>query len=635
MSFALILGFLLPISEANAAACAVTESTFIGDGTNSTESGRSYYVVTITDRSGCNWSIPSNVASADILSVGGGGGGGGGAGYFAGGNGGGGGGGAGEIEVNFGVSLANVSSLTIQVGSGGNAGSGGGSGQVGSTGSNGTSSSITEVGITANGGGGAGGGANTSGGAGGTSGNGKLGGSGSSSTPWAGGSGGSSTLNGSNASTIPVTGTSIYFTNLSTTDSFAFGGGASACNAWGTKSSALGSGGYGGRGALYSQCGNGSLTYSYGYSGTAGNHGVIVIRYWVQQVSGGWYCPPPSIDIATPTFGSSEGGELVTINGNFLGKDIFLGEKSLDPISATDEKIVFKTPASAKGISVIEIVNRCNKSTKIDFMFDPDPVLTDYTKSKISTSGDFFTAGGKYLLNATATINGESVKVLTNSDSFIKLSLPGMSEGVKSLQISTKYGSTIVPVTYLAPPTISSRNFEEYFVKGDSISLKIESQRSKLFILSGPLPEGLTLNSNSGLISGTALKDGLYPFKVTVINEVGVDSASFEIKIDKSTPRNYETNVYFKFRSDELTEMSTLRLKELLEKLRVLQPNQLRAAITISIGSDLPRKEILISRKKFLESMFEKAGINVRNFEYVGGNPYRANVAISWNRNSP
>ena len=281
------LSLLLPafpatINVAHAVDCTKVSSTFIGDGSNSTIAGRTYYVDSITSTSVCTWSVPSRVSYADILIVGGGGGGGGGAGYFAAGNGGGGGGGAGQVRMSNAVALNGFSLLTVQVGAGGAGGAGGSTGVAGVTGSSGEASSITELSLAAAGGSGGSRGVSANGGAGGSSGAGFTGGTGGSSSLWVGGSGASSTLNGVNASMSAVTGTSAFFSSLSVADSFSFGGGGSACNAWGSRSVTYGSGGHGGRGALYNGCGSTNSTYNYGYSAVAGTQGVVLIRYWLE-----------------------------------------------------------------------------------------------------------------------------------------------------------------------------------------------------------------------------------------------------------------------------------------------------------------------------------------------------------------
>ena len=58
-------------------ACTPSSSSFVGDGTNGTQAGISYQVLTFDTTGTCDWTVPEGVTSADVLVVGGGGGGGG------------------------------------------------------------------------------------------------------------------------------------------------------------------------------------------------------------------------------------------------------------------------------------------------------------------------------------------------------------------------------------------------------------------------------------------------------------------------------------------------------------------------------------------------------------------------------
>jgi hypothetical protein len=94
--------------------CAVSRSTYTGDGNNGTVNGTSYTVDQIRGDGTCNWVVPRGVTSASVLTVAGGGGGGGSA--WAGG------GGAGGVVSVPTVALTAGQVIPIGVGTGGNAG---------------------------------------------------------------------------------------------------------------------------------------------------------------------------------------------------------------------------------------------------------------------------------------------------------------------------------------------------------------------------------------------------------------------------------------------------------------------------------------------------------------------------------
>ena len=99
-----------PFSFAVSNICAVSRSTFTGNGLNGTINGRSYTVDQILGVGACNWLSPLGVESASVLVVGGGG---------AGGTRAGGGGGAGGYQYVASHSLTPNTSYSVSVGAGG------------------------------------------------------------------------------------------------------------------------------------------------------------------------------------------------------------------------------------------------------------------------------------------------------------------------------------------------------------------------------------------------------------------------------------------------------------------------------------------------------------------------------------
>jgi uncharacterized repeat protein (TIGR02543 family) len=138
--------------------CAVSRSTYIGDGNNGTVNGTSYTVDQILGDGTCNWLAPSGVTSSSVLVVAGGGGGG---------SRHGGGGGAGGVLQATNYSVVPGNSYAVSVGAGGAGAAGGASSGVGSVGSNsyfggasGSTSLVANGGGNSNGNGGSGGGSN-------------------------------------------------------------------------------------------------------------------------------------------------------------------------------------------------------------------------------------------------------------------------------------------------------------------------------------------------------------------------------------------------------------------------------------------------------------------------------------------
>ena len=288
--------------------CAISRSTFIGDGSNGTVNGTSYTVDRILGTGTCNWTVPAGVDSATALVVGAGGAGGT---SVSGSSGGGGGGQVREINL----SLTPSAAVQVVVGSGGVPTPSGSVASVSSSG-NGESSSVTPSGSSATSALGGGGGANsriynvtqgvgsTSGWTGGggsvhaaTASNGSTGVGGASfkggnahpdgvtAEPQAGGGGGGAGGVGANAvaSTAGAGGAGVQSFITGSSNFYGGGGGGGKRTSSGSAGTASGGGGAGGKAAAgtngSSNTGGGGGGSGEGYLGGNGASGVVVLRY--------------------------------------------------------------------------------------------------------------------------------------------------------------------------------------------------------------------------------------------------------------------------------------------------------------------------------------------------------------------
>jgi hypothetical protein len=272
-----------PFTFSTSNICAISRSTFTGDGNNGTVNGTSYTVDQIRGSGSCSWITPAGVTSVSALAVGGGGGGGGGS-YADVGGGGGGGGGAGAVLTSTTVSVTAGQTVPVVVGVGGSGGASSvGGGWNGTEGGNGGTTSVFTLsaagGIAGRGGAWNSGGicsasawTDGTGGFGGASGNGNAGGNKSCRSGGAGG-GGSSTVG-----TVPSTstgaaggsGTSNALTGNSVTYSVGGAGGSGGTGGGnGSIGATVGSGGSGSNGKT-------NTTVEFGGRGA---QGVVALRY--------------------------------------------------------------------------------------------------------------------------------------------------------------------------------------------------------------------------------------------------------------------------------------------------------------------------------------------------------------------
>lgn len=366
--------------------------------------GTRYAYLTFSAIGACSYTIPDGAANILAVIFGGGGGGGGGASTTAG-RGGGGGGGAGEAL--YFKSIPSAGTLSISVGQGGTAGLGGAdvpsvaAATSGGTGGETTISSGGTTLYTARGGGGGGAG-------------GSLGGAGGSS--W-GSSGGVQAVR---AGLVPTSGTqgaggsSSPGTPLesSLTGPLLIGGGVNMAfppptfvnyvrGGPGARSDSMvdaattpGSGGRAGRGS------QATSSLNYGYDGSVGQNGLVIIRYELTNVA----VSSPTITSVSPSTGASSGGTSITIEGTgFLstaGQTVTIGGAPCVITGRTLTSITCTTPAGVLGTADIVVNNEDGGTTTSlgGFTYsdspDPSPPDSDPRPSEPTSSSHYFVVEG-------------------------------------------------------------------------------------------------------------------------------------------------------------------------------------------------------------------------------------------------
>jgi hypothetical protein len=460
-------GALATSTPAFAAACvANSTTTWTGDGTDGSVVGKTYTVLTFSTAGTCTWTPPALVTNVHALVVSGGGGGAGGsgtydAGDFTPGTGAPGSGGGGGETATAGVVIAAGTSLTIVVGAGGARGVGGDPGGAGVCGANGGDSTIAELSLAATGGqGGIGGGQNAActaenrdgsnhfiATAGGDSGSGFTGGSAGTHQS---GSGASSTANGGTSGSV-VTGETLSYSGVS--GNYADGGGGAGATTYGSRSASNpGSGGGGGREPLYQNL------YRYGYAGSDGVSGLVVLRYEpVTVVSassptaitlgedvptvtyttdpatspGDWTTPPTcgvyeAGNLATPLTNIVEAGSYVThCTGGVLASGIDVdfvdGALTVNPLVVKADS----PPPVDLGQSVPEITFSTEPADAV-VVWSEEPTCGVYASGNLNTPVTQISEAGTYVTHCSGGTlsNGATAFVFEDGEFVVKATLP-------------------------------------------------------------------------------------------------------------------------------------------------------------------------------------------------------------------
>ena len=158
---------------------------------------------------------------------------------------------------------------------------------------------------------------------------------------------------------------------------------------------------------------------------------------------------------------------------------------------------------------------------------------------RVTTGGDGFEYDHADWADARFTVTGLSPRTLEWKPSGIQPTI--------AMPIT-------IPAPHIHPPAVVG------FRTGTPLlwTLPVTGERPMKFVAKG-LPNGLTLNPTTGIISGTVAKDGEYPVQVTVQNEEGKDARTIHLLAGQSVaatpPMGW--NSYDAF-GDSVTEDETL-----------------------------------------------------------------------------
>jgi Immunoglobulin I-set domain/von Willebrand factor type A domain/Putative Ig domain len=107
-----------------------------------------------------------------------------------------------------------------------------------------------------------------------------------------------------------------------------------------------------------------------------------------------------------------------------------------------------------------------------------------------------------------------------------------------TIGVANAYGSDSETLTLNlasgAPAIISS--LVKNGTQGKSLNYTITTHNTAVSFSAGPLPDGLNLNGNSGVISGVPLVSGTFPVVIGAMNQFGSDSQTLQLNISGGVP---------------------------------------------------------------------------------------------------
>ena len=171
----------------------------------------------------------------------------------------------------------------------------------------------------------------------------------------------------------------------------------------------------------------------------------------------------PKITDITPSKGIVQGGESVTINGEYFrsGVRVFFGSvEASNVIVNNDKSITVTTPPGVQGKTIVKVTNDDYQSSTGDFSYYATPEVTSLSK----TSGPYL--GGDYLfINGNYFMPGAIVKFGTNDaivsyrnkNQLLVTVPPASAEGLTDIYIENPDGTNVtVSQAYSYDPPIKT-----------------------------------------------------------------------------------------------------------------------------------------------------------------------------------
>jgi guanyl-specific ribonuclease Sa len=240
----------------------------------------------------------------------------------------------------------------------------------------------------------------------------------------------------------------------------------------------------------------------------------------------------PTITAITPNIGPIAGGQTVTITGTrFDGTEVDFGSGQGTILSYTSSTMQVKTPAESAATVNVKVWNALGQgSNTVPYTFTAAaPTVTGVSPTSAGNNGGTsvtITGTNLFQTSATKVAFGTTYasSFTVNSPTSITVTAPAHAVGTVDVIVTTSNGTSATSsadqVTYFVdqPPTIGTIA-NQTSNEGDGVSLQINAtdpEGDPLTYSASPLPPGLSINSSTGLITGTCGNQSAGSYTVTV-----------------------------------------------------------------------------------------------------------------------
>ncbi|PWU13159.1 MAG: hypothetical protein C5B50_19860 [Verrucomicrobia bacterium] len=201
-------------------------------------------------------------------------------------------------------------------------------------------------------------------------------------------------------------------------------------------------------------------------------------------------------------------------------------------------------PADAGSYAVV-VSNSHGSTTSSNAILTPLPTPPSITAQPQDTNafcGDAptfqVTADGPPPFSYQWNFGGAPINGGTDATLVLSNVLPSQA-GSYSVVVANPYGSITSSVAHLSVTVDSSiitSDLTASAAQGSAFSYTITGQHSPSRFTASPLPGGLSLNTNTGVISGTNLENGVFGINLVAYNACTSDSKTLVLTISSSVP---------------------------------------------------------------------------------------------------
>lgn len=221
------------------------------------------------------------------------------------------------------------------------------------------------------------------------------------------------------------------------------------------------------------------------------------------------------------------------------------------------------------------------------------PIISKLSKDVACSRGDSLVIHGAHLKDATVTIDGIVQIVRGNSDNALNVDVEDYLLGVKTIVVTTAGGRASAPVTFKFAEKTRFLVFDiPYLYKNSYFEYLFEASGDNTYEIIGKMPDGIEIDSMTGLVYGTPTKEGKVRFNIKANGVCGNDVDQVDFEVDKEIPNAISHRIkYPNKRSNKVGATASRDLKKFLKEIKKISPATIEPIIYISGGAPKGQNE--------------------------------------------